>query len=866
MPRDKAYLRDNEFVKKANAVEHITQAEYDFRVAEIERCKADPIYFAENYYEIVSIDKGKHIIRMYDKQKQLIQMMHKENRVICMASRQTGKCVCSSTRVIIRNKKINKVWYTDPEEFSKRFLKKPEHDGKFIERYDVDGYEIVTDSGFVDVVALHKTIPFVKYELRAGRHRLECADDHIVFRQDYEEVFVKDLRPGDLIRSDTGIDVVERVECLGVEENMYDFELSDKSDHRYYTNGILSHNTTSYCIFALWRTLFAEDQKVLICAQTMKNAMDFLGNIRLAYENIPFWLKPGCLEYNKKKIVFGNRSQIESNVTSPAVRGSTGGILILDEFAIIENHIVDEFWKAVYPTVSSSKNSKVIIVSTPKGVGNLYYQIYKGAEDDPGGEWKNFRIDWYDVPGRDEVWKQQTINSMCKGDLTAWNQEYGNCCGPDTIVHTRNRGLHSLITMSELYDSFDFCGSGSEFISNEYGYLVESPEGFVGFGKIRRTRNILYEVACSDGTRLEVTWHHMFNVGGVDVELSNLAVGCLLDTKHGSTYISSIEIVGESWVYDLCDVGTKSLYYTNGIVSHNCFLGSSQTLIPAEALDRLGATITPWKDMELITKYNSITTKYVFRMWKPPVKFHSYVMGVDTSEGVGGDYSIALVVDVTNPMRPEIVALFRDNFTPPSLHALIVVKLGEMYNTAALAIECNSLGFGVVETIFNTYEYSNLLNIRKPGSMSHGIYSNHVVKLNACMWIRDYLSCEDVRMSLNDTVTMGELRTFEKSNSVVVSMFKALGGFKDDCAMALTWALFALHESNVEKVFSVNEWHVTKTNIKIPIGVMSYHSDYWSVDAGEKRNDAAYINGSRVSMLDDGGGAHETVNMGFMDF
>ena len=115
---------------------------------------------------------------------------------------------------------------------------------KFIETLSVADYEILTDNGFVDIVQLGKTIPYLVYYLETKNGKtLKCADNHIVFDEKFNEVFVKDINIGDKIITDDGCDIVTRVDNLGYLDNMYDFQLTNSSDHRYYTNGILSHNT-----------------------------------------------------------------------------------------------------------------------------------------------------------------------------------------------------------------------------------------------------------------------------------------------------------------------------------------------------------------------------------------------------------------------------------------------------------------------------------------------------------------------------------------------------------------------------------------------------------------------------------------------
>ena len=115
---------------------------------------------------------------------------------------------------------------------------------KFINTWDIEDFQILTDDGFVDIKSLHETIPYIKYHIETFNGlTLDCADNHIVFDENMNEIFVKNLRNEDKIMTANGIDTIICVECTNIEENMYDFELDENSNHRYYTNGILSHNT-----------------------------------------------------------------------------------------------------------------------------------------------------------------------------------------------------------------------------------------------------------------------------------------------------------------------------------------------------------------------------------------------------------------------------------------------------------------------------------------------------------------------------------------------------------------------------------------------------------------------------------------------
>lgn len=138
------------------------------------------------------------------------------------------------------------------EEIRERFgndallIDKTEFDSlkKITKTTKVSDYEVETPYGWVDIEALHETIPYQVYELKLDNgYHLKCADNHIIINDSNKEVFVKDLKNGDVVKTDNGTSKVISVTDLGYEEVMYDLELSEDSDRVYYTNGILSHNT-----------------------------------------------------------------------------------------------------------------------------------------------------------------------------------------------------------------------------------------------------------------------------------------------------------------------------------------------------------------------------------------------------------------------------------------------------------------------------------------------------------------------------------------------------------------------------------------------------------------------------------------------
>ena len=187
--------------------------------------------------------------------------------------------------------------------------------------------------------------------------------------------------------------------------------------------------TTMMTIYALWIACFNKDQKILVVANKEGTAIEIMQRIRMAYEELPNWLKPGVEEYGKTSVVLANGTRIGiSTTTGTAARGQSVNCLILDELAFIEPHLVDEFWKSVYPIISSSKKSKIFVASTANGTGNLFHRLYDAA-DRKESNWACDKILWNEIPGRDENWKEDTIASI--GSMEAFNQEF-NCEFIDT--------------------------------------------------------------------------------------------------------------------------------------------------------------------------------------------------------------------------------------------------------------------------------------------------------------------------------------------------------------------------------------------------------------------------------------------------
>ncbi len=249
---------------------------------------------------------------------------------------------------------------------------------KFIDSYSGFGFYTYSINGKVPIIQAHKTKQFETWHvLMNNKEELLCADTHTVINETNERLFVKDLKTSDRVKTKFGVSEVEKIENTHILENMYDLSINS-TDHTYFTNNIVSHNTTSVVSYLLWYACFNSDKTVAILANKGATANEILARFTLALENIPFFLQPGCKVLNKSSIKFSNNTRVIARATSSSsIRGESVNLLAIDEFGFIQN--AETFYTATYPVITAGKSSKVIITSTPNGVGNPFHSIWTGA-------------------------------------------------------------------------------------------------------------------------------------------------------------------------------------------------------------------------------------------------------------------------------------------------------------------------------------------------------------------------------------------------------------------------------------------------------------------------------------------------------
>jgi len=231
---------------------------------------------------------------------------------------------------------------------------------------------------------------------------LKCKQDPVYFARNYMKI----------ISLDEGI----------VPFEMWDFQeklISDFHENRFNIAKLprQTGKSTTVVSYLLYYAIFNDNVNIGILANKASTARDLLGRLQLGYENLPKWMQQGVAVWNKGSMELENGSKILAASTSAsAVRGMSFNILFLDEFAFVPNHIAEEFFASVYPTITSGKSTKVIIISTPYGM-NHFYKMWMNAVNGKNGYVFN-EVHWSQVPGRDADWKAITIANTSERQFT----------------------------------------------------------------------------------------------------------------------------------------------------------------------------------------------------------------------------------------------------------------------------------------------------------------------------------------------------------------------------------------------------------------------------------------------------------------
>jgi hypothetical protein len=162
--------------------------------------------------------------------------------------------------------------------------------------------------------------------------------------------------------------------------------------------------------FLLHSILFNENYNIAVLAHKGSAANGLLGRLKLAFENLPTWMQSGIVEWNKSSIELENGSKIAAFATSAdGLRSGSYDMIFLDEVAFVQSNIAEEFFTSTYPVITAGTETKIIIVSTPKGMNHFYTMWTKAVKG--MSSYIPIEVHYSEVPGRDEKWREETIRN-----------------------------------------------------------------------------------------------------------------------------------------------------------------------------------------------------------------------------------------------------------------------------------------------------------------------------------------------------------------------------------------------------------------------------------------------------------------------
>ena len=449
---------------------------------------------------------------------------------------------------------------------------------KILNTIDLTNYEVSTDTGFKPLSNIHLTQPYKVYDLFTETKHLSCADNHIVFDSQMSEVFVKDLHLGQYIMTDNGPEEVTSIVKRPYDLAMYDVTVNDQN-HRLWTNGILSHNTVTSAIFLCWFMIFHYEKNTLLMANKGATTKEIVDKIKNILEGLPFFLKPGIMKKDVTAMTFDNKCRlISQNTTKSSAIGFTIHLLFLDEFAHVQENIKRSFYNNVYPTLSSSKTSRIIITSTTNGY-ELFQEIYQGAVDGLNS-YTPIRVDWWDHPDRDDKWKENEVQNL--GSEEAFNEQYGNT----------------------------FLNASSLLLGSAQILKMESI----------KTDFVFREIGCLDDLNIDYSqlkWHPNFDLAEIEDPTKFFVIGLDLSEGVGRDYtianIFRIDLIEEEYLNSIKNLSSISDFF--GLTQVGIFRSNEHSLIDfAKVLYALSVDMFDSENLRLLLEYNTYGAELISKL------------------------------------------------------------------------------------------------------------------------------------------------------------------------------------------------------------------------------------------------------------
>lgn len=806
---------------------------------------------------------------------------------------------------------------------------------KLIESYNVNDYEILTDTGWVDITAVHKTIPYKVCVVYTDNFEIECADEHIVFDENYNEVFVKDLKLGDKIITENGPEIVFALNKMDDNpiEHMYDLTVAG-NNHRFFSNGILSHNSTIYSIFSLYYCFYNAHKKILMVANKEATVKEILSRVKFAYSKLPNWLKLGVTKWSAKQIEFENGSSISVCATSPdSARGSSCDVCLNADtwVTILENneiHTIPILDLLEISNIVDNINEK----NKPSFEDLLKFEINRPVP-----------LDLRYLCNLDELEHNTKLKQQLEYHTLSGNSTIPVCpiCGKKMYTRFRNHKYYSTCSVScskKLLKNY-------KDLNPEYiGAKILTPYGFERFDGIAKnysdtlievkTKNFSLFATPDHRFKISTDWNIIDNCEGYRLA-SELKYNDKLLCNGYITPINSVKrINGKFTVFDVINAGKHHCYITNGAISHNCII-DEVAFIPDSLMSEFVASVFPtiasrpegkiilvstpngndnffaktwqqaiykqqdgaigdnkntdddlnWKpvffpwwehperderwakkqramlqdERRFKTEFeccflgssNTLFDPSVLEFYKKhvldankdgdpfevehikgreihvyekPIPKHVYSMGVDIGDGTGIDWSVIHIIDITDASNLKVVCTFGSNTISPYEFSYLIAKLGARYNYALIAGERNGVGASVFDTLWNIFEYENIISYisdDKPYDKI-GIYSTNKNKSDACLFAKSLLimGASNDHPQLNFSV--GELKTvyeMEGFESRLIGNFITYTCGKnkhDDFIMSMIWGLFPLKMLIAEQFFNIKKTFFTEYGLEVP--------------------------------------------------
>ena len=416
---------------------------------------------------------------------------------------------------------------------------KPEHDhtDKFVKALPAEGVALMSDTGPVPATMLLATKPMRMYEITLEDGAvLRCADTHVYFRSDMTEVFACELRPGDSLSGFGADRKVVSVRRTRHKLSMCDISVASPT-RRYYSDGVLSHNTVTAAVFMLWYMLFNKEKNILVVADIGETTKEIVDKIKNIMNNLPFYMKPGIVINNVMSMKFDNDCRlIGRNTTRKTGIGLSINLLYMDEFAHIDASYLDFFYSNIYPTIEALKGSKIIITSTPNGL-NKFHELWISALEGKNS-YHPMRVDWWQAPGRDEAWKRATIANLASEE--DFNQNYGlQFFSADNLL-LDSYDLKKIYGIAKKYEACHFDALEIEGI--DYSKFFTMHPRFMerhkksGHGDFKYSKDFfLFSIDTSEGVGKD---YHVCNI----YKIAPMPIEYLL--KHRTAIHSEYEIMG----------------------------------------------------------------------------------------------------------------------------------------------------------------------------------------------------------------------------------------------------------------------------------------------------------------------------------